>query len=66
MKYIVFGSGVNIDKLIEKGPNSFLKNEYPYEVMTLKEENDWIDALHKVEQYGSFCFISESRYNKLK
>jgi hypothetical protein len=66
MKYIVFANRVKIDRLINRGVEAFLKDSRPYEVMTIDCEKEFILALAGVEQYGSFCFISEKKYDKLK
>ena len=66
MKYLVFANRVDIDNLIHKGVATMQKSIYPYEVMTVEVEKDYIQALAKVEQYGSFSFISEKKYNELK
>lgn len=66
MKYLVFANRVDIDNLIRKGVGSMHKSIYPYEVMIISDaESDLPEALAKVEQYGSFSFISEKKYNDL-
>lgn len=65
MKYLVFTNRVDIDKFIQKGTKVLKKSNYPYETMTIENESDYIEALANVEQYGSFCFISEKKYKEL-
>lgn len=66
MKYILFGNRVDIDNLNKKGVEGILESNYPHEVMTIDGEAQAIEGLAKVEQYGSFAFISEAKYNLLK
>lgn len=65
MKYIVFGNRVDIDNLSKKGIESIKESNYPHEGMTIDSDWDFIEALAKVEQYGSFAFISKKKYDLL-
>jgi hypothetical protein len=71
MKYLVFGNKVDIDNFIEGGVKTLEESNYPYETLSVEEQDGWIknmdmaSAMAKVEQYGSFCYISEKKYNKL-
>ena len=66
MKYLLFANRVDVDNFSKKGITALDKSNYVFEVMSVEGEDDFIDALAKVEQYGSYAFISLKKYNKLK
>ena len=65
MKYLLFGNRVDVDNFSKKGVKALEKNNFVFEVMKVDGESDFIEALAKVEEYGSYAFISENKYNKL-
>jgi hypothetical protein len=67
MKYIVFASSIYLNTLSKKGIDVFLEKVLEFHCMVVTDaEEDLPNALKKVERYGSFAFISENKYNKLK
>lgn len=60
-RYIIFSSGLNIDKYVTE----FEAPEGDFEGMVLENEEDYIEAFGKIEQFGSFCFLTEANYKKV-
>lgn len=66
MKFIVFAKSIYLDILSNKGTESFLEDTPEFCAMTYHNDEDKLLSLKKVERYGSFCFISENKYDKIK
>lgn len=67
MNYIVFASCIHVDVLSQKGTEQFLEEVTDFYCMSFADKGDVFNlALKKVERYGSFSYLDETKYKKIR